>query len=71
MNTVTEQTDQAFGVIDGFITAVLDGKFALFDEKVNKFFNYAQDIQFERKSGEVNTGKAEMLAGLIAVTFPI
>jgi len=68
MSTVT---DQAFGVIDEFITAVLDGKFVLFDEKVNKFFNYAQDVQLERKSGKVNAGKAEMLAGLITVTFPI
>lgn len=66
MSTVTEQT---LSIIDTFVTAVLDGKFYLFDEKVNKFFNYAQDVQFERKNGTVDAGKAEMLAELIGVTF--
>jgi hypothetical protein len=66
-------TEAAFGIIDQFVCTVLDGKLNLFDEQVNKFFNFAQDIQFERKVGQVTESsveKAQMLAELISVTFP-
>lgn len=68
MSTVTEQT---LSIIDTFVTAVLDGKLEMFDEKVNMFFHHAQNVQFERKTGTVDAGKAEMLAELIEVTFSL